>query len=55
MDADKKNYIDLKEEDEYPIASSKFCEEWISPTPPLEFTVIHKTIGGKGVVAKIEK
>ena len=31
-----------------------FCEEPLPPQPPT-LTVMHQTIGGKGVVARIEK
>jgi hypothetical protein len=58
MENDKKNYIDLKEEEsEAPIGETySFCGDWYDEPHPIgSLIVMHKTIGGKGVVAKIEK
>lgn len=49
----EENYIQLDEDSQF--AASPFCGEWTSPPPPTSVTVKHKTVGGKGVVGRIEK
>ena len=45
----------LEPEVEYPMAVSPFCKEYLPPSPPAAVTVMHQTIGGKGVVGRIGK
>jgi hypothetical protein len=40
---------------EYPWAESPFCEEFLPPKPVRTVTVMHKTVGGKGEVARIRE
>jgi hypothetical protein len=41
--------------DEYPWAESPFCEEFQPPGPIGTVTIIHKTIDGKGEIARIRE
>jgi len=49
----EENHIELEEE--YPFAVSLFCEEYLPPPTPTAVTVMHQTVGWKGVVGRLGK
>lgn len=52
----KENQDDKKDVvDEYPWAESPFCEEFQPPGPIGTVTIMHKTVGGKGEIARIRE